>query len=346
MRRGRQLQSLTKSEPCSMSCARPTHAWVRQELNRTMLQKEVSEKVLRNTNHEKKQLQEQLMETISGFTEVIEGLQDQCADGAINAPSVERLQDQLRDVNNSNHALQAEVENLRIHLEKLTESKKADARRSNGLGAGPEAQVHQLKDERDMLKARLEELHSNTASVQHDQQEQVHTQELKRLRQDVEALHNQKEQLRKQLQDQDKERQELQDNFLYVKGQLDKVQVKQAEAASNGSSDGQKELQRHQQTLQTVTEERNRLAARLDSTLNILEKEKAYHEQSVERVTSANSKLMEEKDRIAKEVERLSNLYTESVNQLQAGLNESQSGGVFRSDSGAGQTANPVRLQL
>lgn len=304
-----------------------------KELNRTMQQKEVSEKVLRNTNHEKKQLQEQLMETISGFTEVIESLQDQCVDGATGPPA-DRMQEQLRDVQAANHALQAELETMRIHLDKLAESKKVAEARS-GVGVGPEAQVHQLKDERDMLKARLEELNSNTAGVQHDQQEQVHTQELKRLRQDVEALHNQKEQLRKHLQDQDKERQELQDNFLYVKGQLDKVQVKQAEAAENGSSDGRKELQRHKQTLQTVTDERNRLANRLESTLNILEKEKAYHEQSVERVTSANSKLMEEKDRIAKEVERLSKLYTESVNQLQSG---ETNGSVFRSDS----EANPV----
>lgn len=313
-----------------------------KELNRTMQQKEISEKVLRNTNHEKRQLQEQLMETISGFTEVIEGLQDQC-DGATNVPSADRLQEQLKEISTSNRSQQAEVESLRMHLEKLGESKKlAEARARTGAGAGPEAQVHQLKDERDMLKARLEELSSNTATVQHDQQEQVHAQELKRLRQDVESLHNEKEQLRRQLQDQDKERQELQDNFLYVKTQLDKVQMKQAEAAQNGSSDGQKELQRHKQTLQSISEERNRLAARMDSALNVAEKEKAYHEQSVERVTTANARLMEERDRISKEVERLSSLYAESVRQLQASLADAQSG-KFESD--AGQT-DPAEVAL
>mmetsp|Transcript_16840 Transcript_16840/g.39643 ORF Transcript_16840/g.39643 Transcript_16840/m.39643 type:complete len:650 (-) Transcript_16840:49-1998(-) len=313
-----------------------------KELNRTMQQKEISEKVLRNTNHEKRQLQEQLMETISGFTEVIEGLQDQC-DGATNVPSADRLQEQLKEISTSNRSQQAEVESLRMHLEKLGESKKlAEARARSGAGAGPEAQVHQLKDERDMLKARLEELSSNTATVQHDQQEQVHTQELKRLRQDVESLHNEKEQLRRQLQDQDKERQELQDNFLYVKTQLDKVQMKQAEAAQNGSSDGQKELQRHKQTLQSISEERNRLAARMDSALNVAEKEKAYHEQSVERVTTANARLMEERDRISKEVERLSSLYGESVRQLQASLADAQSG---KFESGAGQT-DPAEMAL
>ncbi|CAE6946430.1 RAB3GAP2 [Symbiodinium natans] len=312
------------------------------ELNRTMQQKEMSEKVLRNTNHEKRQLQEQLMETISGFTEVIEGLQDQC-DGATNVPSADRLQDQLKEICASNRAQQAEVESLRMHLQKLSECKKAaEARVRNGAGAGPEAQVHQLKDERDMLKARLEELSSNTTTVQHDQQEQVHTQELKRLRQDVESLHNEKEQLRRQLQEQDKERQELQDNFLYVKTQLDKVQMKQAEAAQNGSLDGQKELERHRHTLQSISEERNRLAARMDSALNVAEKEKAYHEQSVERVTTANARLMEERDRIAKEVERLSSLYAQSVAQLQASLADAQSG---KFESATGQT-DPAEVAL
>merc|ERR1719346_668420 len=76
-----------------------------KELNRSMQQKEVSEKVLRNTNHEKKQLQAQLMETISGFTEVIEGLQGQFEDGVVStstAVSVERLPEQLRDANAQN----------------------------------------------------------------------------------------------------------------------------------------------------------------------------------------------------------------------------------------------------
>mmetsp|Transcript_10619 Transcript_10619/g.25528 ORF Transcript_10619/g.25528 Transcript_10619/m.25528 type:complete len:652 (+) Transcript_10619:66-2021(+) len=315
-----------------------------KELNRSMQQKEISEKVLRNTSHEKRQLQEQLMETISGFTEVIEGLQDQC-DGTNVTMSLERMQDQVRDVQATNKALQAEVESVRMHLEKLNESKKAEARSDlNGVGPGPEAQVHQLKDERDMLKARLEELSSNTATVQHDQQEQVHTQELKRLRQDVESLHNQKEQLRRQLQEQDKERQELQENFLYVKAQLDKVQLKQAEGAQSGYLDGQKELQRHKQTLQSITDERNKLSTRLDSALSVAEKEKAYHEQSVERVTAANARLLEERDRIAKEVERLSSLYAQSVNQLQASLADHQSASEYRSGSQAEHAAGQVEM--
>merc|ERR1719326_2677281 len=103
------------------------------------------------------------------------------------------------------------------------------------------------------------ELSSSSNPQQRDKADQVHAHELKRLRQDVEALHNQKEQLRRQLQDQDKERQELQDNFLYVKGQLDKVQMKQAQPAADFP-----EVQRHQQMLQQLADERNKLSIRLE----------------------------------------------------------------------------------
>merc|ERR1712087_160744 len=55
----------------------------------------------------------------------------------------------------------------------------------------------------------------------------------------------------------------------------------------------------------------------MGSALSEAEKEKAYHEQSLERVVTANARLMEEKDRAAREVQRLSKLYTESMNQMQ-----------------------------
>merc|ERR1711920_716207 len=95
------------------------------------------------------------------------------------------------------------------------------------------------------------------------------------------------------------------------------VQMKQANAAGNSSQDCAREIQKHRQTLDNADEERRRLALRLDSVLGDAEKEKAYHEQSVERVTTANARLMEEKDRAAREVQRLSKLYTESMNQMQ-----------------------------
>merc|ERR1719343_203643 len=108
--------------------------------------------------------------------------------------------------------------------------------------------------------------------------DQAHTQELKRLRQDVESLHNQKEHFRRDLQDKDREREELQQNFLYVKNQLDKVQMKQAQSHANYGDGGTRELQKHQHSLEAVGEERSRLSSRLEQILNEFEKEKAYHE--------------------------------------------------------------------
>jgi len=152
---------------------------------------------------------------------------------------------------------------------------------------------------------------------QRDQADHVHTQELKRLRQDVEALHSQKEQLRQQLQDQDREREELQQSFLYVKRQLDKVQLRQAGASGSGAPGaGERELQRQREVLRAAEEERGRLAGRLEAALRDAEREKAYHEQSLERAAAANARLMEERDRAGAEVRRLSRLYAESVEQL------------------------------
>mmetsp|Transcript_120904 Transcript_120904/g.341923 ORF Transcript_120904/g.341923 Transcript_120904/m.341923 type:complete len:662 (-) Transcript_120904:159-2144(-) len=307
-----------------------------KELNRAMQQKEIAEKVLRNTKHEKEQLQSQLKETIDGFTEVIEGIQDQFGDrGSTSAPatSVERLQEQLHEVNLQNKALQAQIQSERQHTEKLQHSNQA-ASASSSAAAG---EAQRLRETRQLLEARFKEVSSSSTTVQQrDQRDQVHTQELKGLRQDVEMLHNHKEMLRRQLQDSDRERQELQDNFLYVKGQLDKVQMKQAHAAANPAGDGS-EIHRHQKTLHVVSEERSRLSARLEGLLREVEKEKAYHEQSLERVMTANARLLEEKDRAAKEVQRLSQLYAESVQQLQGhsrmdSLSHTQSG-LFNTDS-------------
>mmetsp|Transcript_43042 Transcript_43042/g.111985 ORF Transcript_43042/g.111985 Transcript_43042/m.111985 type:complete len:231 (+) Transcript_43042:1-693(+) len=150
-----------------------------------------------------------------------------------------------------------------------------------------------------------------------EQSEQALAQELKRFRQDVEGLHHQKEHLLRQLQDRDRERQELQDSFIYVKGQLDILQLRQAQG---GAGCAEKELKRSCCALETATLERNQAAARLEDTLREQEKEKAYHEQSLERFSQANSRLMEERDRAAREVRRIAQLYSQSVGQMPGDL--------------------------
>lgn len=291
-----------------------------KELNRTMQQKEVSERVHRNTNHETKDLQAQLIETISGFTEVIHGLQDQFEDGmstpATASVPVERLQEQLRDASAQNREAKAELESQRWQLGKLQAARLEAERNSGSPQLAPEEEAAQLRQERDLLQARLGELRSTGSTLQRDQSDQGHTKELKRLRQDVEALHNTKEQLREQLRLQDRERQELQDNFLYVKKELDKVQLKQADAADDLAEGCPRELAKHHAAVRHAGEERAQMSMRAETLLREMEREKAYHEQSLERVTQANGRLMEEKDRSAQEVDRLGRLYAETARQL------------------------------
>mmetsp|Transcript_118293 Transcript_118293/g.230102 ORF Transcript_118293/g.230102 Transcript_118293/m.230102 type:complete len:656 (-) Transcript_118293:82-2049(-) len=292
-----------------------------KELNRAMQQKEVSERVLRNTNNEKRQLQEQLIETISGFTDMIENLESQGADGAGSPSStlpVETLREHLREANVQTQATQAELQDLRQHLERLRRAREAAEARVAARTPAPAEQARRLHEERDFLEARLKELSTASGTVQHqDQADHVHALELKRLRQDVEMLNDEKENLRRRLQDQDRERQELQDNFLYVKAQHDKVQMRlQQQQATDVAGDANRELQRHRGILNNIAEERSRLGARLELALREAEKDKAYHEQSLERVTAANARIMEERDRAAWEVRRISRLYSDSVSQF------------------------------
>merc|ERR1712232_457264 len=98
---------------------------------------------------------------------------------------------------------------------------------------------------------------------------------------DVEKLLDEKEQLRDQLKSMDGERQELQDNFMYVKDQLDKCQMKLSQDANDDVS---KALEGHNTVLFEAREDRNSIAARLESALRDCEKEKVYHEQQLERL--------------------------------------------------------------
>merc|ERR1712048_1221512 len=125
-----------------------------------------------------------------------------------------------------------------------------------------------------------------------------------------------KEALRTKLQEADRTRQELQENFLYVKNQLDKVQLRQAQARA-GNAPEEKEAKRLTEAITNIGEERSRLNMQLEAVHKELEKEKSYHESSVERLMAANGKLMEEKQRAEKEVQRLSQLYAESVRNVQ-----------------------------
>jgi hypothetical protein len=105
-----------------------------KELNRAMQSKDMSEKVLRNTHHEKKQLQAQLEETIRGFTEVITGCQDQLSQGpsSTSSGSAERLQEQFRDISNQNKTLEGQLIAQRKQFDDARRAKKVASQRGPG----------------------------------------------------------------------------------------------------------------------------------------------------------------------------------------------------------------------
>jgi len=170
----------------------------------------------------------------------------------------------------------------------------------------------------------------------------VHAVELKRLRQEDESLHAQKEQLRRHLVDADHERRDLQESFLYVKQQLDKLQMKQFSASANVPTDIAKETERIQQNTEAINEERKQLTAKLESFRSELEREKTYHQSSTERMMTANSQLLQKKDRMKKEVDRTTQLYATSVDQLQQ---MGERGDCTRGDSLACVGADPTPAQ-
>mmetsp|Transcript_34577 Transcript_34577/g.98355 ORF Transcript_34577/g.98355 Transcript_34577/m.98355 type:complete len:665 (+) Transcript_34577:77-2071(+) len=306
-----------------------------RELNRAMQQKDSLDRVLRNTCAENRHLQEQLSDSIAGFTEVIGSLEEQVGDAGeaggagvgagvfdrdVAAAHAHAGEDRLGEQVRENEALHAELERCRGQLARSRGAREAavdDARRATDAAV---ERVAALRREREGLQARLGELTNASASAQEQHQlEQGHAKELRRLRHDVECLHGEKERLREELQEKDREREELQNNFLYVKGQLDKVQLRQTQAMAVGGPDPSREIRKHRESIDIVGEERSRLSMRLEALLNDAGKEKAYHEQSVERLMTANARLLEEKDRAARDVQRLSQLYADSVQQFQDG---------------------------
>lgn len=280
------------------------------EVNKAIVQKDTQEKVLRNTHRENRELRAQLEETIRACSEGITDLQDQCSGSsqAMAVPAV-ALQSQCEVMQSQNKQLEKELQARRKQLEDATKAKSA------GRAGSSAPEIAQLQEKRDMLKARLQEL-SSTSGQQRDQADQVHAHELKRLRKEVEKLHYEKEDLRRQLQDSDRNKQELQENLLYVKGQLDKVQVRQAQS-TNGNAPEDQEAQRLRDTMTALADEKASLRARMESTQKDLEKEKNYHEVSIERLMAANAQAREGKDRAEQEVQRLSQLYAASVQQVQ-----------------------------
>merc|ERR1712151_378691 len=143
------------------------------------------------------------------------------------------------------------------------------------------------------------------------------SEELRRLRQDVELLNGEKEGLKKMASNSEKEKQELVENFLYVKGLLDKLQMASLESPA-ASPEVEREIAQLKSQYSQIVDERNRLAVRVEHLDRDREKQKTQRESALERVMNANARLLEERDRLEKEKVRVSQLYQQTMGAMGA----------------------------
>lgn len=298
-----------------------------KELDRTVGQLEVVEKVVRNANAEKLELQAQLRETISSYTEAIEKLHTQlaCAKGGPAAA----LQLQLHEARSTHHRLQLELQEIRQKIAEEQElvPKGADA------GGPTAAEAEALRSEILSLRNRIRDLTGD----QQDQskRDMTRAEELRRLRGDVEVLNSEKDGLEQNNIQADKEKAELIENFMYVKGCLDKLQMASLETPA-ASPEHERQVAQLKASYSQVFEERNRLALRVDQLDRDREKQKQQRESALENVVNANARLLKERDNLEKEKARISELYQRTVDALGA-VSQAASAGGAGSSAGGGE---------
>jgi len=174
------------------------------------------------------------------------------------------------------------------------------------------------------------------------QRDLTRQEELRRLRADVDMLNSEKEGLERCSVQADKDKQDLIENFLYVKGCLDKLQMVSLQMPA-ASPEHDREVARLKETYSQVVDEQNRLAIRVETMDRDREKQKQQHESALERVMSANARLLGERDRLEKEKARVSELYHSTMGAMgvvagtggAGGAGTNVAGGNFRVSLGA-----------
>eukprot|EP00435_Cladocopium_sp_Y103_P032120 s1597_g8.t1 len=277
-----------------------------KELDRTVGQLESVERVVRNSNNEKRELQAQLSETIGSYTEAIEKLHQQLTPTKGGAAAA--LQLQIHDGRALNSRLNLEAQELRQQLEEL------QAAGDEGPALEKRARaIEAFKMEIAKLRAQINSLAGNVEM--HSQRDMTRADELRRLRSDVNSLNREKEALEQSVAQADKEKDDLIENFLYTKGCLDKLQI----ACINSpacSPEHEREVAQLRDTYNQVVDERNRLMVKVEAMDKDREKQKQFRESALEKVSQANARLLEERDRLEKEKARVSALYQQTIGML------------------------------
>jgi chromosome segregation ATPase len=290
---------------------------------------EVVEKVVRNAKMEKSELQAQLRETISSYTEAIEKLHTQLA-SAQGGPTA-AVQLQLHEARSQHSKLQLELQELRQKMEEEQQSAPTCTEAGNSS-----SEVEAMRGEIQQLRTRISAL----AGDQQDQSKRdlTRAEELRRLRADVDMLNSEKDALELNLVQAEKEKADLIDNFVHVKGCLDKLQMDSLMTPA-ASPEHERQVAQLKASYGQAVDERNRLAARADALDREREKQKQQRESALERVMNANARLLEERDKLEKEKARVSALYQSTMGAMgavpQAGSTAGGAGGEERCDQAA-----------
>merc|ERR1712217_505433 len=148
-----------------------------------------------------------------------------------------------------------------------------------------------------------------------------------------------------------KEKADLIENFLYVKGCLDKLQMASLETPA-ASPEHEREVSKLKEAFGQAVDERNRIAVRVEALDRDREKQKQQRESGLERVMNANARLLEERDRLEKEKARVSDLYQKAMLAMGAVATpqaQNSTGGypaASSSGGGDGKTIQALQAEL
>lgn len=310
-----------------------------KELDRTVGQLEVVERVVRNVVQEKSELQAQLRETIGSYTEAIEKLHQQLA-FAKGGPSA-AVQLQVHEAKNVHQRLQMEHQDLRTRLD---DEEQRAPKGSTELSADMVEKTEALRGDISKLRASISALAGDAAMS--SQRDLTRAEELRRLRSDVDMLNGEKEGLDRCAVQADKEKADLIENFLYVKGCLDKLQMASLQTPA-ASPEHEREVSKLKESFSHVVDERNRIAVKVEALDRDREKQKQGRESALERVMNANARLLEERDRLDKEKARVSDLYQKAMGAMGAVATPqvANSGGGYPAAGGENDAATTQALQ-
>jgi len=306
-----------------------------KELDRTVGQLEVVEKVVRNATMEKSELQAQLRETICSYTEAIEKLHTQLA--CANGGAATALQLHLHDGKAQQQRLQMELSDLR---QKVYQEEQLAPQGAKGAGGDQAAEA--IKAEIADLRKQISALAGESAH--NSQRDMTRAEELRRLRSDVERLNSEKEGLERCAGQADQDKADLIENFLYVKNRLDELQWASLESPAC-SPEHERQVAQLKESYSQVVDERNRLSVRVEALDRDREKQKQHRESALERVMNANARLLEERDRLHKEKARVSSLYQSTMNAMGAGPDAARAAKAAASSARGEGTVNAATLE-